>query len=499
MSLKRNIVASYATQIYVALVGIVIVPLYISYMGAEAYGLVGFFAMLQAWFALLDIGLTPTIGRETARFHGGALTAEAYRQLYRSLALIFLVIAITGGFSIWLAADWIALRWLNTTELSPDDVVLSLQIMAICVALRWVGGLYRGVITGFERLVWLSVFNVIVATLRFVGAFPIMWIFGFTPFVFFLYQLTVAMIETVSLVLKSHHLLPYRRGMVESVTWSLRPIRPLLRFTLTIAFTSSVWVLVTQTDKLVLSGILPLAEYGYFTLAVLVANAVTLVSSPISMAIMPRMARLHAEGRSAEIIQVYRTSTQLVSIVAGSLSLTFAFCADKLLFAWTGDLQVAEKAAPILALYAIGNGLLALGGFPYYLQYAKGNLRYHLISNLVMVIILLPAIILVASRYGGVGAGLVWVAVNGTYLLTWVAYIHHKLEPGLHMRWLSRDILKILLPIGVAAIFASFFSYDATTRTENFLYVLIFGILMLVTASIFSPFFRNYVARKTAL
>ena len=42
-------------------------PMYIKYMGAEAYGLVGFFSMLQAWFNLLDLRLTPTIGRETAR------------------------------------------------------------------------------------------------------------------------------------------------------------------------------------------------------------------------------------------------------------------------------------------------------------------------------------------------------------------------------------------------------------------------------------------------
>ncbi|MGH9879537.1 MAG: oligosaccharide flippase family protein, partial [Nitrososphaerales archaeon] len=68
MSLKRNIIANYASQIYVTLIGIVMVPLYVRYMGAEAYGLVGFFAMLQAWFQLLDMGLTPTMARETARF-----------------------------------------------------------------------------------------------------------------------------------------------------------------------------------------------------------------------------------------------------------------------------------------------------------------------------------------------------------------------------------------------------------------------------------------------
>ena len=71
MSLKRNILANYASQLYVTIIGIVMVPLYIKYMGSEAYGLVGFFSMLQAWFGLLDMGLTPTMSREAARFNGG--------------------------------------------------------------------------------------------------------------------------------------------------------------------------------------------------------------------------------------------------------------------------------------------------------------------------------------------------------------------------------------------------------------------------------------------
>lgn len=55
MSLKKNILANYLSQIYVSLVGIVMVPVYVKYMGAEAYGLIGFYAMLQAWFQLLDV------------------------------------------------------------------------------------------------------------------------------------------------------------------------------------------------------------------------------------------------------------------------------------------------------------------------------------------------------------------------------------------------------------------------------------------------------------
>ena len=39
--------------------GLVFVPVYIKYLGIESYGLIGFFASLQAWFALLDMGMTP--------------------------------------------------------------------------------------------------------------------------------------------------------------------------------------------------------------------------------------------------------------------------------------------------------------------------------------------------------------------------------------------------------------------------------------------------------
>jgi O-antigen/teichoic acid export membrane protein len=153
MSLKQNILSNYASQIYVTLIGIVLVPLYLKYMGTEAYGLIGFFAMLQAWFNLLDLGLTPTIARESARYHGAAMSAVAYRRLYRSLSVVFVCIAVIGGGALFVMADTVASRWLNTRDLRPAEVLSSVQIMAMCVALRWMGGLYRGVVSGSERLV----------------------------------------------------------------------------------------------------------------------------------------------------------------------------------------------------------------------------------------------------------------------------------------------------------------------------------------------------------
>lgn len=464
MSLKKNILASYASQIYVTLVGILILPMYLKYMGAEAYGLVGFFTMLQAWFNLLDMGLTPTVARETARFRGGATDALSYRRLLRALQLIFFVIALLGGGAMFLFSGIIAIGWLKVETLPLEQVQLALQLMAAGVALRWMSGLYRGSISGAEQLVWLGGFNAFVATLRFVGVLPVLIWVGNSPAVFFTYQLLVAAIELGGLAAKAFGLFPAVPAG-QSLGWSsaslFAPIKPVLKFSLTIAFTGSVWVLVTQTDKLVLSKLLPLADYGYFTLAVLAASGVMMISGPISGALLPRMARLQAEGNEDDLITLYRNATQLVAVLAIPACLVLAFFAEKVLWAWTGDANVAFQAAPTLRLYALGNGFLALAAFPYYLQFAKGELRLHLIGNTIFLLVLVPTMILSTVEYGMLGAGYSWLFLNIIYFLFWVPLIHMRFVSGLHGTWIRHDIAApIIVGTLACALFSSFLDWS---------------------------------------
>lgn len=494
MSLKKNIISSYASQTYVTVIGVVILPLYIKYMGAEAYGLVGFFTMLQAWFNLLDFGLTPTIGRETARFRAGAWEALDFRQLFRALSSLFVFVAFLGGGGLFLCADFIAEGWLKIQNLPVAEVRLAIQIMAISVALRWMCGLYRGIISGCELFVWLGWFNAVFATLRFVLVLPVMWQFGPTPTVFFLYQLLVAIVQIAVLFVKIRRLLPVLE-VQQRIGWSFSSVKPLLKFSLTIAFTSSVWVMVTQMDKLVLSGILSLEDYGYFTLSVLVASGIMVIGGPISSAIMPRMVKLEAEGKREAVISLYRQTTQFVTIIVGSATVTLAFCAEPLLWAWTGDVALARQAAPILILYAIGNGILAVAAFPYYLQYAIGNLKLHFIGNLLLFLTLIPSIVWAASNHGAFGAGCAWLLVNVLYFFFWVSVVHYKLAPGLHLKWLSRDIAIIIVPIFMVGLLMMLFDVAVSSRFGGLLLVVLLAVSNLSLSTLLSSSARHYLGK----
>ncbi len=494
VSLKKNILATYAGQIYATLIGIVILPMYIRYMGAEAYGLVGFYSMLQSLFNLLDLGLSPTVARETARFRGGALDAYAFRRLVRALEGIFIAIAITGAGVLLLLSGQIATNWLVAKRLPISEIQRSIQLMAIAITLRWVSGLYRGQITGSERLVWLSGYGSLIATIRFVGVLGVLIFISASPVAYFSYQLGVAIVELGGVTLVAYRMLPpIPEG--KRAAWSWAPLKPILKFSLTIAFTSAVWVLVTQTDKVVLSKILPLSEYGYYSLAVLAASGVMMISGPVGSALMPRMARLEAEGDGAGLIRVYRETTQLVAVFAGAAAVTIAFCSRPLMLAWTGDKTLASFAVPILVPYAVGNAILAISAFPYYLQYAKGNLNLHLIGNAGFVIILIPTIIWAASHYGGLGAGFVWLGMNIIYFLAWIPFIHREFAPGLNIPWYLHDVLTIAAVATLAGYVVSRLIPKTSSRLGLAASVILVGLVVLFASACSSSAVRKMVHR----
>src|SRR5204863_3614200 len=142
-SLRRNIFVNYVSQVYVALIGIVMVPLYLKYMGIEAYGLVGFFAMVQAWSQVLDFGLSPTLGREAAKFNAGVTAAGSLNMFLRLLEIIFGVFGVAIIALSWALGPWVAESWLKLDALAPADVARCVGVVGIVLGLRLVSGVYR--------------------------------------------------------------------------------------------------------------------------------------------------------------------------------------------------------------------------------------------------------------------------------------------------------------------------------------------------------------------
>jgi O-antigen/teichoic acid export membrane protein len=494
ISIKRNVAANYLVQVYAVLISFVMAPVYLSYMGTEAYGLIGFFTMMQAWFQLLDLGLTPTIVRETALFRGGQISLGKLRVFLRSLEIIFVGVSLIACIAILALDHQIATRWLRVGSLPILDVQIAVGIMGLVVPLRWVAGLYRGIVVGFERMTWLATYNTVMATVRFVGVLAVFAVGATSVRYFFMYQLLASMVDLACISIMSHRLLRGGRDdRKEPFSWA--PLRGNLTFSLTIAFAAVAWVLLTQTDKLVLSRVLPLSAFGVFSLAVTAAGAINFVGGPISQALLPRMTKLTAEGRNEALYKLYSDATQTVCVIVIPAVAALTFLAEPILRAWTGHSDIAHQAAPILRLYAIGNGAVALGQFAYYIQYARGELRLHFIANAFILAALIPAFIWGGTNYGALGTGLAWAIANCFYLLFWVPVVHSRYLTGRHWSWVSKDVLYVAMPTVLLCWGISLLKIWPTNRLALIVFLACIGALLFTVAAVASSFVRSLIVR----
>ena len=176
-TIKRNIIANYLGQALTGFMALAFLPLYIEYLGMEAYGLIGFFVVMQGLLMLLDIGMTPTLNREMARFTAGAYSPQRIRELLRSLELICCGVAVVVMVGMWSVSRYLATDWLKTESLSIDTITHALIVMAFVVGMRLCEGIYRGSLYGLEQQVWYNTAYTLPTVLRYGGALAILeWV-----------------------------------------------------------------------------------------------------------------------------------------------------------------------------------------------------------------------------------------------------------------------------------------------------------------------------------
>ncbi len=467
-------------------------PFYLKYLGAEAYGLVGFFTMLMSWMALLDLGLSTTLARETAKLKDKINGLYELKKITISVEVFFIVISIIIFSVIFFGSGWISTYWLDVKELSYETVESTIKIMAFLIVLRWFVGLYQGTIIGFEHHIWLNIYKIIFATLKFFGAFLLIVFVSDNIVHFFYFQLLVSIFEFIVIKLKIDSYMKVSQ-MVSPSFVTLKQIAP---FALSIAYTSSVWVFITQLDKLMLSHYLPLNEYGFFTLVILVSGAILQIFQPIGQSILPRMTSLLSNGEEKKMIDLYHKATQLGAIVVLAVSGMVAVFSYELLYSWTGNIEASQWAAPILFWYALGNGVVSLLSFQYYMQYAHGNLKYHVKGNTYFGFIQIIVIILAVHFYGALGAGITWFGLQTFFLLWWPGFIHSKFAPGIHKDWVFKDILPILLVSVVYLLLLKEISIDFSENRLILFFTLIgLGFVLLCLNIIVSQEGRKILSR----
>lgn len=490
MGVRHTLVANYLASAWGALMGLAFLPVYIAYLGVEAFGLIGAFAALQGWFVLLDLGLSPTLSREMARFSVGAHKPQGIRNILYTMEVIYLCVGLLLTLLVATSAHWLATNWFNAQQLPAATIGQALTIAGGVFGCRWMSTLYRSALLGLQKQIWLSVVNAVFATLRYAMVVFILAFISPTIEAFFAFQLIVGIAETLILGSEVRRSLP---KPPERPAFSVVALRDVWRFAAGMTLITILSALLTQADKLMLSTLLPLSQFGYFTLATTMAGVLSLLTGPIANIAYPHFTMLVEQNSQQKLVERYHAFSQFLACLVFPAMLVLCVFAHEVVFVWTGNITTADAVAPLLSILVLGNALNSLMHTPYLAQLAYGWLRLTAVVNSVSVLVFLPALLVSVPLYGAMAAAWMWVAINLASMLFSVSVMHRRILRGELWRWCSRDLLLPLCSGGVVVAFSALEKshFSAGSRVFDFFFVAITLLAAFIVTTLATPLGHN--------
>jgi O-antigen/teichoic acid export membrane protein len=495
-SLKRNVIANGLGQGWRALMAFAFVPLYIRYIGIEAYGLIGIFALLQAWLALLDMGMKPALGREMARFRGGAHDAQSIRDLLRSVELVGIAVGGAVALGIWAASTWLASHWLKVESIPVQVVARAFTAMGVVTALRFVEDLYVSCLAGLELQVQQNAVVAVMATVRSLGAIGVLAWIAPTVEAFFMWQglVSLATVALFACIVYRALPAPLRRARLSGTA-----LRGIWQFAAGMIAITCLGALLTQADKILLSRLLTLKAYGYYTLAWVVASGLVTLAGPVTAAFYPRFTTLVTVGDGPALRAAYHQGAQLVTVLTGSAAIILIVFRDQVMLVWTGDPAVVLRVAPLMAVLAVGTLMNGMMFIPSVMMLAHGWTALTIKVSAGAVALLIPAILWVAPRYGAIGAAWVWVTLNTGYAVFAVSLMHRRLLRGEKWRWYRQDVALPLAAATAAALLAREAIPAQLGRIGEFSALFLVAGCVLLSSALAAPELRNQLVRYLPL
>lgn len=474
--IKANLIANLAGNSFVAFLLVLFVPFYMRYMGAESYGLVGFFVPIQAIATVLDFGLSTTINRELAIRDGVAGKEKESRDIVRTLEIVSWVGTIAiGGLAIITLP--LLSGWLNPQHLSTETIKTCAMIVGATLALQFPVSFYSGGILGLQRHVVLNVTNAVFGILKSVGALSVLHYVSSSPEAFFTWQLLVTTAQALVLAVLTWGLLPKADGRTN---FRKDFFSDIWKFTTGVSGIVVMWILVTQADKFVLGKMLPLETFGYYALAAQVANGLGRLVTPVFQTFFPRLSQLKRSEDQKALARTYHQGTQMMSLLVFPVAAMFVLFSPEILFLWQRNPETTRNAYLLISLLVAGAALNSVQFIPYALQLAYGWTKLYFYSLTVAVLILVVGTIFAANKFGATGAASVGIFLNASFILIVIPIMHRRLLPNEKWKWLINDLLKPMLGVSLAAVFARFLFF----ATDSVL--LIFAQLGVIFAFIFA-------------
>tara|TARA_Y100001958_G_C21248329_1_gene580892 strand:+ start:2929 stop:4434 length:1506 start_codon:yes stop_codon:yes gene_type:complete len=490
---KANLIANFSGGLWSAIISLLFVPLFIKILGIESYGLIGVYGSLVGIFGILDMGLSSTLNRKIAKSFSFEDKITELKDFVRTIEIIFWLIGIFLCTALFLFSDLIANHWLNFDQISPLIVQKSIALMGLIIAFEWPMRCYYGGLRGLQKQLLLNIIKIFFVTLQNLGALLLLLFYSSDIQTFFVCQVIVSSLHTFTVAIFLWMSIP-KNNSKNFPKFDYDLLKSELSFTKGLFGISLISLLMSQSDKIILSKMLDLKIFAYYILAINITQFIFVLSGPFYTTLFPRFCELISIKKEKLISELYHKGSQFLSVLIFPVVMTLVFFTKDIILIWSGDPDLAINIDWLIKVSCIGFTINGIMQIPYALQLSYGWTKLPFLVDLFSLFIFIPLITISILHLGALGA---MIARASTYFVGFILtiyFMHKKLLISERYNWVIYDIMAPLLISFIVTFSIKNLFYDFLISSGLKLFFIIFisylmSLLMVITSTRHTKFF----------
>lgn len=435
------------------MLSLLLVPFYIHYLGLEAYGLVGFFVLIETLIGIFSKSIGVTFQREIARRDVDSEGRRTFRRLIRTFEIVYWGVGLGAALALVAFSGLLAKDWINVNSLPLPVVKMTLMLVALRIGLVMPKILYSASFLGTRKQAFGSMLETSTVLASAVGQVIVV---GLTK--------SIVGFMTVQVAAATLNLLLFRFFMTKRVLpplefseparFDIQELRNLRSFALNMMWANGIGIILLQMDRFFISKILPLAELGIYNIATAGGRLLNIFIGPILIAIYPTTCQIAMTNEKSNLNSHIERNLKITLVIGTAVAVPLCFFSREVLLIWIRKPEIVEMAHSIITTYTIGALIFSYANVFYLAQKAMGKLIFMSASNGVALLWYPFVMNYLLRQFGLIGAAWANVLYSAIELLVGIAVLSIGIIKSFSL--IRHMVFFIFATIGAAAFMQVF-------------------------------------------
>ena len=467
-----NLLSNYGSRLWTLISVFIFIPIYIYYLGIEYYAIVGFYSLLLGIISFADAGLSSAIIKEFA-----VTSTPSYKySLLLLVERIYILICICLAIVIISCSELIAKKWLVSETIPVSDLKNYIQLIGIGIPIQLISSLYFGALFGLNHQVRANMLQIVWNVFKSGAVVFVLMLTKGNLVWFFIWQILCNVVYVLTL---RYNVIFYLKQHSEKLVGYLNKIpATVLKYIGSMTLVAIISSINLQADKIITSSLFSLKVFGYYSIASTVSQIPMIMATPLSISVFPLLSACANHIDQSKFVTTYKKSTFLLHIIVFPVALSMCLYTSEIIRLWTGSTIEPlwfDRITFVIRLLVIGSTFLALQLLPYYVLLSKGKTRYTFYQGLLQVLLGIPLLYLSVIKFGLIGAGIPWIAIN-LGALAYLYFIVFTKYVELDFRLFLKTHIVIPLIINAFVVLLFYFLYRETLLPFYF-FVIVAGVV----------------------